>query len=314
MLHALVSIALAAGLSTTLAAGAPIGVSSASPPALSAYRPKAAADVSFTIVKTGGGPTREGLSYSGGSFWKKVNGSFSAFLVKHNGALLLFDTGLGSKTAEQIERDMPWWGGLVFSGQEPIVPARKQLSEDGIGSIERIVLSHSHWDHASGLVDFPGAEIQVPEEELAFIRQPQAKMNRAWPSQVSSPDLKWKAMQFQPTPYEGYERSLDMFGDGSVVFVPMFGHTPGSVGMFVTVTSGKRYFFIGDTVWNASALAESRPKFWLGSAMADLDADRVQAEIEKVRAVMMRNPGMVIIPAHDGDVQGALGYFPAWVR
>ena len=220
----------------------------------------------------------------------------------------------GSKAAEQSEKDMPWWGKLVFGDQEPVVPARKQLSAAGIGPIDRIVLSHAHWDHASGLVDFPGAEIEVAEEELAFVRQPESKMNKPWPSQVSSPALRWKVLQFQPTPYEGYERSLDMFGDGSVVFVPMFGHTPGSVGMLVTVTTGKRYFFVGDTVWNADALAEGKPKFWAGRMMADLDAGRVQAEIEKIRAVMKRNPGMVVVPAHDGGVQGAIGYFPAWVR
>ena len=314
MFPALVSIALAAGLSTALAATPSPDASTASPPALSASKPKVAADVSFAIIKTGGGPSREALTYSGGSFWKKVPGNFSAFLVKHDEALVLFDSGLGSKAAEQSEKDMPWWGKLVFGDQEPVVPARKQLSAAGIGPIDRIVLSHAHWDHASGLVDFPGAEIEVAEEELAFVRQPESKMNKPWPSQVSSPALRWKVLQFQPTPYEGYERSLDMFGDGSVVFVPMFGHTPGSVGMLVTVTTGKRYFFVGDTVWNADALAEGKPKFWAGRMMADLDAGRVQAEIEKIRAVMKRNPGMVVVPAHDGGVQGAIGYFPAWVR
>ena len=39
---------------------------------------------------------------------------------------------------------------------------------------------------------------------------------------------------------------MDLFDDGSVVFVPLPGHTGGSNGMFVNLRSGKRFFFMGD--------------------------------------------------------------------
>ena len=315
MLRSLVFIALAA-LLTSGAATAASEVSPAPTGAASAPGAQAPAEVSFAIIRTGGSHTREAVTFSGGSFSKKVGGVWSAFLVKHNGKLVLLDSGLGSKMAEQFDTDMPSWGKPLFRYEEegPVVPARKQLDAAGMPPIEHIVLTHAHWDHASGLVDFPGAEIGVSEEEMASVRQAKSSMGKPWPSQVGSKDLKWKILQFQPVPYEGFERSLDMYGDGSVVLVPMYGHTPGSVGMFVKVTSGKRYFFVGDVVWNAGALAEGRPKLWPVRKMVDHDDMQTQAAIDRIRAVMKRNPGLVVVPSHDGGVQDTLGYFPAWVR
>jgi glyoxylase-like metal-dependent hydrolase (beta-lactamase superfamily II) len=107
---------------------------------------------------------------------------------------------------------------------------------------------------------------------------------------------------------------MDLYGDGTIVLVEMPGHTPGSIGMFVRTTAGKRLFFVGDVVWNAGALAEGRPKFWVARWLADHDAERTQVAIEKIRAAMARDPALVVVPAHDAVAQAGLGYFPQWVQ
>ncbi|HEX7943292.1 MAG TPA: hypothetical protein VF495_01430, partial [Phenylobacterium sp.] len=112
----------------------------------------------------------------------------------------------------------------------------------------------------------------------------------------------------------GFDRSLDLFGDGTVVLVPQFGHTPGSVGLFLTTSSGRRYFFCGDAVWSAAALKDARPKFWLANQLADADKRRTQAEVARMALLAKREPDLTIVPAHDSTVQNRLGYFPKWVR
>ena len=94
----------------------------------------------------------------------------------------------------------------------------------------------------------------------------------------------------------------------------MPGHTPGSLGLFVTVESGRQYFFIGDVAWTVAALRQGAPKFWVAGKLVDGDAQQTQASLDKVRALMQAEPGLVVIPAHDSVVQDGLGYFPAWVR
>lgn len=270
--------------------------------------------VGFAVVKTATLAVREGYLFAGGDFLAKVENHFSAFLVKHEDATFLFDTGLGRHVQEQYRADMPMWRRPFFRYDDPVRPARDQLEAAGFGRIDRIVLSHAHWDHASGLVDYPETPVWVAPEELHFIRSATGSVGGAWPSQVGAGSIDWHALTFTSVAYEGFERSLDLFGDGTVVLVPMSGHTPGSIGMFLRTDSGARFFFVGDVVWSAAALREGRPKFFVARAAADHDEDATQAVIEKIRAVMRRDPSLVVVPAHDGAVQRSLGYFPEWVR
>jgi glyoxylase-like metal-dependent hydrolase (beta-lactamase superfamily II) len=124
----------------------------------------------------------------------------------------------------------------------------------------------------------------------------------------------WQPIVLQDETYKGYTKSLDLYGDGSVVLVAMPGHTAGSLGLFVTVDSGTCYFLIGDVAWKAAAVQEAAPKFWLASLMVDRDREQTLSSVEKVRDVVRSLPGTVIVPAHDGAVQDSLGYFPSWVR
>lgn len=275
---------------------------------------KTASSVGFAIIKTAKLPVAEALVYSGGSLTKKVDSNFSAFLVRHGESTFLFDAGLGSKVAEQYQQDMPLWQRLFFKYDDPVSSARSQLDRAGITPIQTIILSHSHWDHASGISDFPDATVLAPEPEMAIIRHPTTGVGGSWPSQVAAKTTKWQTLEFKPIAYENFASSADLFDDGSVVLVPLFGHTAGSVGMFVTVNSGKRYFFVGDAVWNAQALKKGSPKFWAARLLVDNDSAHTQQSIEQIRALMAKKPEITVVPAHDGTVQQALGYFPAWVK
>jgi glyoxylase-like metal-dependent hydrolase (beta-lactamase superfamily II) len=130
---------------------------------------------------------------------------------------------------------------------------------------------------------------------------------------VSGKPVSWHALAFQPQAYEGFDLSLDLFGDGSLVLVPLFGHTPGSMGVFLTVSSGRRFLFVGDVSWSAAAVAQGQPKFWAARALVDGDAGATAAAISKIRALIARDPKIVIVPAHDSVVQDGLGYFPKWI-
>jgi glyoxylase-like metal-dependent hydrolase (beta-lactamase superfamily II) len=270
--------------------------------------------VSFAIVKTGKSSAKEALVYSGGRWSRSVDNNFVAILIRHGDRELLFDTGLGAKVDSQYAQGMPWWARPSFKYDKPIDPARAQLARAGEPPIRQIILSHSHWDHASGVVDFPGAEVWVSPEELAVIRRPGSGLGEAWSSQVGDRSIAWRTLIFKPVAYHGFDRSLDLFGDGTAVLVPQYGHTPGSVGLFLTTSSGRRYFFCGDAVWSAAALKNARPKFWLANQLADANKGRTQAEVDRMARLAKREPDLTVVPAHDSVVQNRLGYFPAWIR
>lgn len=265
------------------------------------------------IVRTAGLHVREGLVFAGGDFGKEVLNTFSAIVVRHGEDLFLFDTGLGAQVDAQYDADMPRWQRPFFRYEAPVRPVVAQLVGTGLPPVARIVLSHSHWDHASGLPDFPGAEVWLPAAERAVVAHPHGGVGGAWGSQLAGAGRRWRELRFDAPAYEGFDRHHDVYGDGSVVLVPLSGHTPGSVGMFVTTPRGHRYFFVGDAVWSAAALRAGAPRFWAARWLVDADAVATQAVIGQIRRVQQAHPELVVVPAHDGQVQAALGFFPRWL-
>ncbi len=270
--------------------------------------------IGFSIIKTSKVAVAERMLLPGGRFNHKIDNNFAAFLIKHNDDYLLFDTGLGKHIEDQYAQDMPYWMRPFFQFDKPVVSARQQLDAAGFAPIERIVISHGHWDHASGLADFPDARILVSREEMPSIAKPQGGGAGAWASQVAGASARWSPITFRDVAYKGYAQSFDLFQDGSIVLVPMPGHTEGSIGMFVITDSAKCYFFIGDVAWKLAAVQQGAPKFWAASMIVDRARMQTLASVEKVREVMQRFPDLVVVPAHDAAVHDSLGYFPNWVR
>ncbi len=267
-------------------------------------------DVRFTLFKTSEVQTQEGLVFEGGDLFKRISINHTAVLVQHPRGRFLFDTALGRDIDRQYRQDMPWWAKPLFA-YGPVTPVQDQLEAARLGTVDRIILSHAHWDHASGLVDFPKAEVWITPAEKDFIarQHPGAVL----PSQVGSPALKWKVYDLDDRPFASFARSRDVFGDGSVVLVPLPGHTPGSVGLFLTVASGRQYFFCGDVVWKLEAARLVKPKFWVPSRIVDNDRPATLHAVAQLHRLMVANPSLVVVPTHDAAVHDALGYYPRWI-
>ncbi|WP_137822455.1 MBL fold metallo-hydrolase [Pseudomonas sp. D(2018)] len=263
----------------------------------------------FALVKTAETETLDAFTVADGKWTEKVKANHVALLIQHHAATLLFDTGLGRQVDNQFSREMPWWDKPLMQ-YGSVTPARDQLDRDGI-RIDRIVLSHAHWDHASALADFPEVPVWAPYEEIEFteIATPPAIL----PSQFAH-GVKWHPFTFLPIPFMGFEESLDLFGDRSLVLVPLSGHSPGSVGLFLTLDDGRRFFFTGDASWRLEGFTGPKEKFWVSSRMVDNDREATRAQLQKVHDLLQREPGLTVVPAHDAKVQDALGYYPQWVQ
>ncbi|MDH4609339.1 MBL fold metallo-hydrolase [Pseudomonas sp. BN102] len=263
----------------------------------------------FALVKTAQTETLDAFTVADGKWTEKVTVNHVAVLIQHHAATLLFDTGLGRQVDAQFDKEMPWWDKPLMK-YGAVTPARDQLDRDGI-RVDRIYLSHAHWDHASALADFPEVPVWAPYEEIEFseIATPPAVL----PSQFAH-GVKWRPFLFLPIPFMGFEESLDLFGDRSLVLVPLSGHTPGAVGLFVTLEDGRRFFFTGDASWRLEGFTGPKEKFWISRRMVDNDREGTRAQLQKVHELLQREPGLTVIPAHDARVQDKLGYYPQWIQ
>jgi glyoxylase-like metal-dependent hydrolase (beta-lactamase superfamily II) len=260
----------------------------------------------LSALPTGSMFTRAALAYRGGAFSEQRTFAMTAILVRHPRGNLLLDTGFGKDIDAHIASLPALMKQLARYAKG--TPAAEQLRAGGFdaASLSGIVLTHAHFDHVSGVPDFPGVPVWVDRAELDFIRStdPATALARSFD------DVPYHVYAFSSGPYAGFEESFDVFGDGSVVLVPAPGHTPGSVIAFVALPSGKRYAFVGDLVWQREGVELPAERPWLARTVADVDPEAVRRAIVHMHRLHELAPDLVIVPAHDVRVIDALPRFP----
>jgi len=152
------------------------------------------------------------------------------YLIDHPRGKVLFDTGLHVQTqtdpAGRLGKVAAFYTVTFSPGEE--VTARLEVLGVAPGDIRFLVNSHLHFDHAGGNEQIPNATLVIQRRE--------------W--EAAHVDDQIAANFFDPNDYDlGHEvlavnGEHDLFGDGSVVCVPTYGHTPGHQALYVGVAGG----------------------------------------------------------------------------
>src|SRR5437762_1744990 len=187
-----------------------------------------------------------------------------SFLVDHPRGRLLFDTGVhcqarldpvGRLGPERVKR-------LTVKSEigDDVVPqlATLRLAPD---DVRYVANSHLHFDHCGGNEFFPRATFLVQRAELEAARRPGFV-----PSYSPSP------IDFEhPLDYRMIEGDHDVFGDGAVVLLPTYGHTPGHQSLLVRAGTGARMVVTGDACYTRENMdRDVLPKIlWNAAVMRD---------------------------------------------
>src|SRR5215467_12450214 len=256
--------------------------------------------------------------------WVETGKTFSQFsigmtagsiLVRHPAGDLLIDAGNSSHFRQDVSI-YPFWLRLKLqslAGQlNPEVPLPDMLRRVGEdpAKLRWAILSHVHLDHAGGLMDLPRLPVLMTHEELLFANDPQIQAKgyvlAAYTKALPKPSA--PTLQFDPKPYEVFDESADLYKDGSVVVVPLRGHTPGSVGIFVNLSPARRLFYVGDSVDDERGFEDRVAKTLL---LRDSDNDPARANqiVSKLSQLHKMVPSLAIIPAHGRSAYKK--FFPA---
>jgi glyoxylase-like metal-dependent hydrolase (beta-lactamase superfamily II) len=245
--------------------------------------------------------------------WVETAKTFSNFsfgstagsvLVRHPAGDLLIDSGSSSHYDQEISGYpfATWLKLKSLAGQlkpkAPLPDLLRRIGEDP-AKLRWAVLSHAHLDHAGGLVDLPPLPVLLTREELQFAADPgvQARGYVIAAHTQKFPPVAAPTLRFESAPYETFDESADLYRDGSVVVVPLRGHTPGSVGIFVNLSPTRRLFYVGDAVDDERGFQERVGKSLI---LRDSDDDAALANqiVGRLSELHEKVPELAILPAH----------------
>ncbi|GEM_PF-1195607 len=226
----------------------------------------------------------------------------TSHLVKAHGYLFLVDAGLVGE-AQRPGMSVPIEAVMGFHGSTSALVAR-QLAEAGIppARLDFIALTHAHLDHAGELEAFPGVPVVMAPEELEWINSLPATARdlTTWRREGD-----WNAMQGRIRPLRWTAdpglpngKGMDLFGDGSVVFMHTPGHTPGSMSILLAGPGTAGTLLLGDVTLSSQHVRQALHKGPLGN-MLDEDRDTAWKTVNAVHAYTKPHPEWDLRPAHD---------------
>ncbi|BGP40210.1 hypothetical protein JCM10449v2_004168 [Rhodotorula kratochvilovae] len=235
----------------------------------------------------------------------------TVLLIKHEptGRLALFDLGIKSNWKDDVPANvLPEFEMFDVHVEADLVDV---LAGKGIqpSDISTVVLSHHHFDHIGDPTQFPSSQIIVGPDTKHKIR--------ALDAHAHVTELAWDASS---APVATFERSFDVWGDGSLVLVDASGHTSGHLAALIRTGVDEYVLAAADCCHHPALLVpkEGEEHLRLGKWRKDGEpADEPprhanyddyplsEATLERVKALARREDVRVVL-AHD------FGLWEAW--
>jgi glyoxylase-like metal-dependent hydrolase (beta-lactamase superfamily II) len=210
------------------------------------------------------------------------------YLIQHPKGTVLFDTGLElplqSQDPEVVKNALGVFADITtvqfVAGQD--IASRLEAFGVDPNKINFIINSHLHFDHCGGNASIPNARLVIQKRE--------------W--QAAQDEENIEKQIYLPRHYDlGHERleidgEHDLFGDGSVVLIPSYGHTPGHQSLKVKI-DGKEIVITADACY----LKASLEKMTLPDAMVVNDPEAMLNNFRLFKT--LKEKGAFVVYGHD---------------
>jgi len=217
-----------------------------------------------------------------------------AYLVTHDKGWVLFDTGFNPRAADTASG---YCDRLHHSNKVQVRPiellnARLEAAGFDPRRVTHLVNSHLHYDHAGGNQLAPDIPVIVQQRELNHARR-------------KDPHAGYVAEDYETGQcFTLIDGVYDIFGDGSIVCMPTFGHTPGHQSLRVTGDGGVAVL-AGDACYLRRTLDHMHlPRFCH-------DRGQMRASLRALQELQRR--GARILYGHDPDFWHTVPQAPARV-
>lgn len=221
---------------------------------------------------------------------------------------MLLDTGYGFPFFRETSR----WPYRLYRHITPTFLTEEELAVNQLKAlgvkaeeIRFVLISHFHADHLGGLGDFPNATFVASEEALAWSRRVKGvkALAKGFLPGMMPAEFGGRVMSVEEIgspvsdPCAGFDRGWDLWGDGSMLILPLPGHAAGQVGLRVSDDSGQVWFFVADAAWHRRAI-EERALPGRAARFILHDWPAYVKTIDRIREVAAAEPALRIVPCH----------------
>ena len=229
------------------------------------------------------------------------------YLIRHPKGLILVDTGWARKISPAGEYDEKAQRVAMYSRWLPVfnkgwLPQGQAIDEQlatlgvPVRDLDYVILTHLDCDHVSGLQQVKEAKhILVSDDEI------NGTQGGGFANQVRYRKALWDGVpltKFQWNDNQGpFNRSYDLFGDGSIELINLPGHSNGLVGVKITNAEGKYVLLTSDAAYSAQSWREMVP------SGVCVNRDDQMRSLEWIRQHSLSPDCLASISTHDPEVE-----------
>src|ERR1700694_2671094 len=227
--------------------------------------------------------------------------AMTAFVIEHPSARFVVDPGMCTDVGPRVLSQLPAVLRMAPPPPTNAIPTSVALAESLDGqAVDFALPTHLHWDHICGLLDLPSVPLRVHRRELEWMTS--GAVAPAGGVVETLRDRPISTFDLEGDRVSTFERSHDLFGDGTVLLVDLAGHTPGSIGVLAHTTTGWT-LLAGDAAWHTLGVEHIRQKPSYPGVFADEDRDLGFHTLHRLHAVKDQ---IRIIPTHDHHARATL--------
>jgi glyoxylase-like metal-dependent hydrolase (beta-lactamase superfamily II) len=247
-----------------------------------------------------------------GGHWRACQFPAMVGLILHPQAgPILYDTGYAERfetaTSPFPERCYRWLTPVTLPANRHLLAQLKGYGLDA-RDIGLVLISHLHADHIAGLRDLPRARFVAFRADIDAARRlgRVAGVRKGFLPALLPADFGERldyaddfASRALARTWAPFTDGFDLIGDGSVMAIPLPGHSAAQMGLAVRMRDGRSCLLAADASWSARAFREERlrmPSLLARPLMHDWHAYR--DTLSRLGALAHAHPDLHIVPSH----------------